>query len=285
MVRKDRAERVLSSILKLFSVLLLGIHILPHQAQFANASGGEIEVPGGAYLPFFLPPTPLRFGKDQIQTPTTPTARKPVGVGKFKIDVYPVTNQDFLRFVKSHPEWRRSRIPRVFADQRYLAHWKTDLALLTSADMSRPVTNVSWYAATAFCQSKGKELPTTDQWEYVGMDAGRNSESLNAEILRWYGISASKPLRLVTESTKNGYGVYGLFGLIWEWTLDFNNLMTSGESRNSGTKDEGLFCGSGGLGSLDASDYAKFMRYSFRSSLKADYTTSQLGFRCAQGEK
>jgi sulfatase modifying factor 1 len=43
-----------------------------------------------------------------------------------------------------------------------------------------------------------------------------------------------------------------------------------------------LFCGSGALGASSFDDYAAFMRYAFRSSLKAHYTVPNLGFRCAQ---
>jgi formylglycine-generating enzyme len=33
----------------------------------------------------------------------------------------------------------------------------------------------------------------------------------------------------------------------------------------------------------DTTDYPAFMRYSMRASLKASYTTDNLGFRCAGG--
>jgi formylglycine-generating enzyme required for sulfatase activity len=42
------------------------------------------------------------------------------------------------------------------------------------------------------------------------------------------------------------------------------------------------FCGAGAATAADATDYATFMRYAFRSSLRASYTVRNLGFRCSQ---
>ena len=56
----------------------------------------------------------------------------------------------------------------------------------------------------------------------------------------------------------------------------------SGESRKDKDTDKELFCGSGSVNATDLMNYAAFMRYAFRGSLKANYTTKNLGFRCAK---
>lgn len=242
------------------------------------AGSQERLLPAGRYMPFF---SPRRAATSKNKTETEPQ-RNPVEVRSFWMDTYPVTNGEFLKFVQKNFEWRRSKISRVFADESYLKHWKSDLKLKTSSDLNRPVTQVSWFAANAYCQSLGRDLPTTDQWEYAIDDAGRNSEDLKQTILTWYSSPNSKSLPKVGLTAKNSYGIHDLIGVIWEWTIDFNSTMLGSELRNSGTKDEDLFCGAGSLNAQDASDYAKFMRYSFRGSLKAEYTTANLGFRCAR---
>ncbi|MFA5057787.1 MAG: SUMF1/EgtB/PvdO family nonheme iron enzyme, partial [Opitutaceae bacterium] len=78
----------------------------------------------------------------------------------------------------------------------------------------------------------------------------------------------------------NFYGARDLLDLVWEWVDDFNSAMVTGDSRGAGAA--GLFCGSGATGSRDPSDYAAFMRTGYRSSLRANYTVPNLGFRCAQ---
>jgi formylglycine-generating enzyme required for sulfatase activity len=205
----------------------------------------------------------------------------PVKLEAFWIDRYPVTNDVFLEFVKDHPKWRRSRIKGLFSDASYLSQWKADLRLGLGLS-HHPVTRVSWFAARAYCNAHGGELPTTDQWEYAAGAKEGFSNGTRALILEWYGRPATRLPGRIGSGSRDARGIHDLFGLVWEWTLDFDSTMSSDELRNAGTNDSGLFCGLGGQGALDASDYASFMRYSFRNSLKASYTTASLGFRCVK---
>jgi sulfatase modifying factor 1 len=96
------------------------------------------------------------------------TSKKPVVVQSFFIDVFAVTNNQFLNFVKKYPEFSKSKIKRIFADESYLAYWKNNFDF-GNANPKSPVTNISWFAAKKYCECKGKRLPTIDEWEYVAM--------------------------------------------------------------------------------------------------------------------
>lgn len=72
-----------------------------------------------------------------------------------------------------------------------------------------------------------------------------------------------------------------MHGLIWEWVSDFNGVITEEEDKNMGTGINSFFCAAGSLNTVNKEDYASFMRYAFRESLKASYTVGSLGFRCA----
>ena len=217
------------------------------------------------------------------------TTKKPVEVKSFYMDTHPVTNAEFLAFLKKYPENSRSRIKGIFADKSYLSQWESDFNYGKKNLSNAPVTNVSWFAAKKYCEWRGGRLPTMDEWEYVAMadekriDA-RTKESFNKYIMSWY----EKPntyANPVGGTFKNYWGVYDMHGLVWEWTSDFNSIFLSGESRKDKDTDNNLFCGSGSVNATDLMNYAAFMRYAFRGSLKAKYTTKNLGFRCAQDKK
>ncbi|MDP6922066.1 MAG: formylglycine-generating enzyme family protein, partial [Lutibacter sp.] len=65
----------------------------------------------------------------------------------------------------------------------------------------------------------------------------------------------------------------------------FNSVMVSGESRKDVDNDSNLFCGSAALGATDLMNYAAFMRYAIRGSLKASYGMKNLGFRCVKDKE
>jgi formylglycine-generating enzyme required for sulfatase activity len=207
-----------------------------------------------------------------------------VTVPGFSMAVYPVTNAEYLEFVRSHPEWRRSRVKPILADESYLRHWAGDLDPGPRAPASSPVVYVSWFAARAYLKSRGERLPTVHEWEYVAAasdtrrDASREPAFL-ARLRDGYGRPTPEPLPAVGSTFRNVHGVWDLHGLVWEWTLDFNSALVTGESRGNGSLERSLYCGSGAAGASDFEDYASFMRYAYRSSLQARYAVANLGFR------
>jgi formylglycine-generating enzyme required for sulfatase activity len=52
--------------------------------------------------------------------------KKPVYIKSFLLDVYPVTNQEYLEFLKTNSAYRKSKIKRLFANTTYLYEWSGD---------------------------------------------------------------------------------------------------------------------------------------------------------------
>ncbi len=227
-----------------------------------------VKIEGNKYLPF--------YGNDTIL----------VEVEDFLLDERPVTHREFLEFVRQNPQWRKSTVKRLFADEDYLKDWPSDLALPKGVDPESPVVFVSWFAARAYAKSAGKRLPTLDEWELIALadenkkDA-RDEPHYSEEIIDLYNQKYREKGK-VMESDPNIYGVYNVFDLVWEWTEDFNSIMVTSDSRNSKYDDKGLFCAAGATSATDKLNYAAFMRYAMRASLKADYSVANLGFRCAK---
>ena len=247
--------------------------VADHQLEFISSSKKMMKIDSGSYRAF--------IGKDSNNI---------IKVKSFYIDNSPVTNAEYLTFLKANPQWTRSKVLRLYADSTYLKHWKGDYQLPEKINPDAPVTNVSWFAAEAYAKSVGKRLPTIEEWEYVGL-ADRTSKNASDKpdftnfILREYQQRKSNMNKVVRQGEPNFYGVYDMYGMVWEWTYDFNSVMMSGESRKDNTTNESLFCAGGAITASDLRNYAAFVRYALRGSIKANNCLNNLGFRCARDFK
>jgi formylglycine-generating enzyme required for sulfatase activity len=229
----------------------------------------------------FSDPSRVKVGPGEVRLvyqPDADTTRIPVGA--FWLDATPVTNAQFLEYVKHHPGWRRDRVKPLFADASYLADWAGPVTLGASTSPDAPVTRVSWFAARAFCRARGGRLPTEYEWE-LAAQAAAESPGAAKKIAAWYSQPTPKVLPKVGQGERSPHGVFDLYGLVWEWVDDFANTLVTGDSRESGDPDKLQFCGAGALRASNGMDYAAFMRAAFRSSLQGRFTTANLGFRCA----
>ena len=227
-----------------------------------------IFIEGGQYTPFY-------GRKDTLVT-----------VKPFLMDETPITNAEFLEFVKKNPQWSKSKIKAIYADSTYLKDWPSDFELPKNYKPNSPVCNVSWFAAKAYSESVGKRLPTQDEWEFVAQadDVVKNATkkpSYSSDIIDLYNVK-NKQYNEIALSKPNAYGIYNMFDLIWEWSEDFNSTLTTGDSRKSQFDDKQLSCAGSAISANDIYNYAAFMRFAFRTSVQANYTVSNLGFRCAK---
>ena len=254
--------------MKSFLVIVCCLTAISGFCQQKSSPSSMVKIKGGSYIPM--------YSKDVQKTE----------VEGFEMDVYPVTNSDFLSFVKANPEWKKSKVKSIFADSNYLEQWNSDLTF--NKDLAKsPVVNVSWFAAKKYCECQGKRLPETAEWELAARasetkaDASKDA-GFNQWVLNWVTKPNPATMPSVGSTFKNHYGVYDLHGLVWEWTYDFNSALTTGESRGNSSLDNTLFCGGGSFASKDINNYASFMRFAMRSSVKAKYCVANLGFRCVK---
>lgn len=259
-----KVGQLLSVFVWIFCSSGLAVAVSGEESQFTMA-----RITGGKFTPIVKSTGKLAAPRD---------------IKPFLLDRYPVTIRQFLNFVHKNPEWRRSKKTALFTDDGYLRHWESDL--IPGKIETAPVTEVSWFAARSYCKALGKRLPLAAEWEYAGLASerekdGSSNSAFTTLILHWY-VTPSSTNRSVG-SFKNAWGVYDMHGLIWEWVEDFNGEFTSGDSRGDNSQDESAFCGGSAINISDRArtEYATFMRYAFRGSLRGNYAINTLGFRCA----
>jgi sulfatase modifying factor 1 len=240
-------------------------------AWAAQPAPERAPIPGGTFETILPPAEKVKVAK----------------VRPFRMDRRTVSNADFARFVNGHPEWRRDRVARVFADTGYLKHWQSDTAPGAGLD-PQPVTQVSWFAARAYCEAHSARLPAWYEWEFVAAASAtapdaRADPKWRQAILEWYSRPATGSLPAAGSTAPNFYGVRDVHGIVWEWVLDLGSMMVSADNREQGDPDLTRFCGTGALNMEQKDNYAMLMRIATLSSMQANYTSSSMGFRCVDG--
>ncbi|MBN8541204.1 MAG: formylglycine-generating enzyme family protein [Deltaproteobacteria bacterium] len=219
----------------------------------------SVKISGGVYSPLFREP-------DEVDRQIPP----------FKLDKYAVTRAEFQNFLAKNPHFLSKAMAARLADSNYLEGWIDGQAPAGTSDW--PVTSVSWFAARAYCKSVGGHLPRVDEWEF----AARAEKKENLQrILDWYSqpADALRPVKALKPDPATG--LVGMHGIVWEWVEDFSSVIVQGDSRSSNDTDKDLFCAAGAMKAKRPEEYATFMRFAFRSSLKAKSAARSLGFRCA----
>jgi iron(II)-dependent oxidoreductase len=167
--------------------------------------------------------------------------RHGVELPAFWIDVHPVTNRDFLRFIAaggyetraywSEAGWRWREESGAVAPK----YWSDAGGTWRSRSMDRegpvepdhPVCHVSWHEAEAFARFAGKRLPTEIEWEAAA------SWDPVARVRRTFPWGETPPDRALANvdqlsfgtATVGAYplnlspiGCRGMIGDVWEWT-------------------------------------------------------------------
>ncbi len=204
-------------------------------------------------------------------------------VADFALMQHAVTNGEFQAFVRQHPQWRRDRVPALFADSGYLSHWHAADAP-APYDADAPATHVSWFAADAYCKAQQARLPDWAEWEYAAAadPQRRDARSDPAWRSRLFADGTPRAVDAAHDAPANAYGIHGLHGASWEWVGDFATLLADSDKRGADDGDRLQFCGATGLSFNNRDDYAVLKRVALLSAMQPRSTLGNLGFRCAR---
>jgi formylglycine-generating enzyme required for sulfatase activity len=165
----------------------------------------------------------------------------------------------------------------------------------------RPVINVSWDDATAYCKwlkaktGKNYRLPTEAEWEFAARDRGKKVRFGNGKDIAdpseinfdgsagnkvSYSVAGTYRQKTVAVNSlnANGLGLYHMSGNVWEWCSDFyGNYSSSAVSNPTGAAKGSYRVFRGG----SWGSYPQFCRATYRYGSTPAYRNYYLGFRVA----
>ncbi|MHB8546740.1 MAG: ergothioneine biosynthesis protein EgtB [Nitrosotalea sp.] len=163
-------------------------------------------------------------------------------LNQYSIDVFPVTNGDYLKFMDSGGYedfrfWLADGWDQVKKNNwNAPMYWEKEGGIWTRHDFrgkvqinpNEPVCNVSYYEAYAYCKWVGKRLPTEAEWEKA---ASWNEQKQRKTLYPWGNELISENHANLLESYiwgpaeigsypsgKSHYGIHQMMGDVWEWT-------------------------------------------------------------------
>ncbi|HSR51881.1 MAG TPA: formylglycine-generating enzyme family protein [Acidobacteriota bacterium] len=231
----------------------------PFEAPMVLIPGGEYTV-GSDWRP------EKQQDKGQWWEPPHTTTVEP-----FMIDVYEVTFEQFLRF-------------DIAADREYKIEgdWRSYYA---PGKELKPVPNVTFKDAKAFCEWKGKRLPTEIEWEVAAR--GKNpvrypwGDEWDATKTNTNERGFSDTMEVgQNPEDKSEFGVYDMMGNVQEWTDSRLKPYPDSPARTRGDRavyDQNLRVVRGGSYALKGSQMGLFVRMGFLEGMQ-----SGTGIRCVQ---
>ena len=198
-----------------------------------------------------------------------------VHVDAFSMDVYEVTVGQYAEFlqatgIRSPSDWQMMNQP---------------------AYQKRPVANVDWEDAAAYCKWAGKRLPTEAEWEKAarGTDGrlypwGNDPPTpLHANFGKtdWNNHGVLAPIGTF-EAGKSPYGIYDMAGNVWEWVSDWYDYYyykNSPSQNPTGPPKGGFKVIRGGSWNSNQRNLRSSDRYWDPPSFRSLYFP---GFRCAK---
>jgi cytochrome c-type biogenesis protein len=241
----------------------------------------------------YIPPGPFVFGTNKkdasadalsmgIPKPwyADETPQQKIFLKGFYIDRYEVTHKRYKKYIDAltavpPPNWKDSNFPE--------------------SKENEPVTHVSWYDATNFCQWAKKQLPTEKLWERAARGKEGNEYPWGNQFQQgWANLSErpgskSRPVAVGTfPKSVSPEGVHDLVGNVWEW-VDNDYQPYKGSTYQSEYYETGLKILRGhsasDIGHFPGAMYDQaikmFSRSGYRQYSNADEPAPDVGFRCA----
>lgn len=196
---------------------------------------GDVIIPGGTYLLGAGPEEPFVFDNEKWA--------HPVELEAFAIARAPVTQSEFMAFVEEDGyrrrewwseegwSWREATnaCHPVYWQAQAAGQWlRRDFDRWVQLEPHRPVIQISWHEADAYCRWAARRLPTEAEWEAAASGGptrvaaktrfpwGDDPPTAQRANLDGFALGCRDVAELAAGDS--GAGCRQLLGNVWEWT-------------------------------------------------------------------
>ena len=246
-----------------------------------------VRVPSGTFVMGLTDEDPL-----SIQN----AGRKRITVSSFYIDRHEVTNAEYRDYLsRLSSDERQERLPDStdWTEARTEENW--EVYFRGDYYSEYPVIRVTWDEARAYCQARGKRLPTEAEWEYAARAGylgqvypwdglttrGQNGDYLaNFKPPEGYAADGYAFTAPVDAFPTNDWGLRNMAGNVAEWTRDaytpsYDNLSDFNPYYRDDEESRRVVRG----GAWNSDSF--FIGVGVRDTQPRDEASIEIGFRCA----
>ena len=225
-----------------------------------------------------------------------------VYLDSYYMDEHPVTNAQFTAFlndstdkegkVKDRKYWVVIRDDLQIKERELW--WPTEIGhekgrfIAYEGFEEYPVITVSWLGADKYCQWAGKRLPTEAEWEKGARGGIKKARFPWGDALptqgvvfnhNWDSNEDPPPMFPATYGMPNGFGLFNIAGMAWEWCSDWfaPDYYENSPARNPRGPESGEFKILRGGSWFNASNV---LRVGLRNFIAPDALDETTGFRC-----
>lgn len=148
--------------------------------------------------------------------------RHDITIDSFAIDVHPVTNEQYVRFLEVMEGVKDSNHNDLINLKESRIHRSRGKFSIESGYIRHPAVGVTWYGAVAYAKWLGKRLPTEAEWEVACQCHKDNAEyPTGHDIEKTQANFFSSDTTAVMSYPPNDNGIYDMAGNVYEWCQDW----------------------------------------------------------------
>lgn len=147
--------------------------------------------------------------------------RHKINLNPYAIDIHPVTNEQFVRFLEMMGGEKDSNHLDIIQLRDSRIKRRSGKLMIESGYSKHPVVGVTWYGATAYAKWVGKRLPTEGEWEIAAQGGLENTFPTGDDLEKTQANFFSADTTAVMSYPPNELGLYDMAGNVYEWCQDW----------------------------------------------------------------